>query len=237
MMPNLMADSLPPLRFTNSPTDPTPGRPEGAVDDGGTTGAGRCEADWIRAAQQGDREAFAELVTLYWDRLHRWLLQMTRDPHKAEDLTQETFLKVLAALGSFREGTNFRAWVFRIAHNNFVNLKRSERKNVATLSEDPPGRDTAGPDDAAAEREAVVVVRKAMSELGPDFRSALLLRIDEGLSFRDIAQVMNITEETARWRVFKARRQLMKAIGAEIWSLEEAEDEKPKATKGKDKGP
>lgn len=204
--------------------------------DATAVGAGKLEADWIRAAQGGDRAAFAELVNLYWDRLHRWLLQMTRDRHKAEDLTQETFLKVLAALGSFREGTNFRAWVFRIAHNNFVNLKRSERRNTTTLTDDPPGRDAAGPDDAAAEREAVVVVRKAMSELGPDFRSALLLRIDEGLSFRDIAQVMNITEETARWRVFKARRQLMKAIGAEIWSLETDDaDDASKPTKGKDK--
>ncbi len=80
------------------------------------------ESDWITAAQAGDRQAFGQLVERYWDRLYRWLYHLTRDRHKAEDLVQETFLKVLAALDSFRPGSNFRAWLFRIGHNNFVNL-------------------------------------------------------------------------------------------------------------------
>jgi RNA polymerase sigma-70 factor (ECF subfamily) len=100
-----------------------------------------------------------------------------------------------------------------------VNLKRAERKTTSALPEDPPGRDIHGPDETAAEREAIQVVRKAMDSLAPEFREAILLRIDEELSFRDIAEIMSITEETARWRVFKARRLLMKAIGSEIWSL------------------
>ncbi|MGL6097029.1 MAG: RNA polymerase sigma factor, partial [Fimbriiglobus sp.] len=74
------------------------------------------EPEWIAAAQRGDRAAFARLVDAYWDRLYRWLYQMTRDRHRAEDLVQETFLKALAGLGSFRPGTNFRAWLFRIGH-------------------------------------------------------------------------------------------------------------------------
>ena len=66
------------------------------------------EAEWIRAAQTGDRSAFARLVERYWDRLYRWLYHLTRDRHAAEDLTQETFLKALAAISSFRPGSNFR---------------------------------------------------------------------------------------------------------------------------------
>jgi RNA polymerase sigma factor (sigma-70 family) len=85
------------------------------------------EAEWIRAAQGGDRSAFARLVERYWDRLYRWLYHLTRDRHAAEHLTQETFLRALAAIKSFRPGSNFRAWVFRIGHNNFVNQKRAER--------------------------------------------------------------------------------------------------------------
>ena len=72
------------------------------------------EPEWILAAQAGDRQAFARLVDAYWDRLFRWLFHLTRDRHRAEDLTQETFLKALAALDSFRAGSNFRAWLFRI---------------------------------------------------------------------------------------------------------------------------
>jgi RNA polymerase sigma-70 factor (ECF subfamily) len=171
------------------------------------------EAAWIAAAQAGDRAAFARLVEAYWDRLYRWLYQLTRDRHKAEDLTQETFLKVLAALGSFRSGTNFRAWLFRIGHNNFVNLKRAERKNVQSLADDPPGKATTGPEGGAIDREALKIVADAVAKLSEEFRSALLLRVDEQLSFRDVAAALNITEETARWRVFKARQKLMAAVG------------------------
>jgi RNA polymerase sigma-70 factor, ECF subfamily len=175
------------------------------------------ESVWLAQAQAGDRAAFAKVVDLYWDRLYRWLYQLTRDPHKAEDLTQETFLKVLAAIGSFHLGTNFRAWLFRIGHNNFVNLKRAERKNQQTLPDEPPSRDLTGPDDKAADREMMAKVAKAVSELPTEFRTALLLRIDEDLSFRDVAGILNITEETARWRVFKARQKLMKTLGEELF--------------------
>ena len=175
------------------------------------------ESDLIVAAQGGDRQAFGRLVGAYWDRLYRWLFHLTRDRHRAEDLTQETFLKALAAVGSFRPGTNFRAWLFRIGHNNFVNLKRAERKNVQTLSDDPPSRDPGTPDGSAADRESLRLVARAVEDLSAEFRSALLLRVDDQLSFRDVAAVLNITEETARWRVFKARQKLMKAIGPGLW--------------------
>lgn len=182
------------------------------------------ESDWIAAAQLGDRQAFGKLVERYWDRLYRWLYQMTRDKHKAEDLTQETFLKVLGALGSFRAGTNFRAWVFRIGHNNFVNLKRSERRVTQTLPDDAPSRDLSGPDDTAADRETLRVVAQAIAELPTEFRSALMLRADEGLSFREVATILNITEETARWRVFKARQRLMKTLGNELFNGDSPEE-------------
>jgi RNA polymerase sigma-70 factor (ECF subfamily) len=174
------------------------------------------EAEWIRAAQAGDRSAFARLIERYWDRLYRWLYHLTRDRHTAEDLTQETFLKALAAINSFRPGSNFRAWVFRIGHNNFVNQKRAERRTKHPLPEE-----TAGPELGVAEattehREALEAVSKAVADLPSDFRAALLLRVNEGLSFREVAKILNTTEETARWRVFKARQKLMKVLAPEL---------------------
>src|SRR5229473_3918417 len=70
----------------------------------------------IHAAQKGDRDAFAVLVERYWDRLYRWLYHLTHNRHAAEDVAQETFLKAFAGLASFKAGTNFRAWLFRIAY-------------------------------------------------------------------------------------------------------------------------
>jgi RNA polymerase sigma-70 factor (ECF subfamily) len=174
------------------------------------------EADWIQAAQEGDRAAFARLVDHYWDRLYRWLFHLTRDRHAAEDLTQETFLKALAALRSFRSGSNFRAWVFRIGHNNFVNQKRAEKRTRVPLPEDTPSRDINSAETMAEGRETLEAVSKAVDDLPSDFRSALLLRVEQGLSFRDVAKVLSITEETARWRVFKARQKLVKVLAPEM---------------------
>ncbi|AWM39914.1 ECF RNA polymerase sigma factor SigE [Gemmata obscuriglobus] len=176
------------------------------------------EAEWIRAAQNGDRSAFALLIDAYWDRLYRWLYHLTRDRHTAEDLTQETFLRALAAVKSFRPGSNFRAWVFRIGHNNFVNQKRSERRTKHQLSDETPAPASEGnsAESAAENREALEVVSRAVADLPSDFRAALLLRVEEGLSFREVAKVLNTTEETARWRVFKARQKLMKVLSPEL---------------------
>jgi RNA polymerase sigma-70 factor (ECF subfamily) len=174
------------------------------------------EADWIRAAQSGDRSAFARLVDRYWDRLYRWLYHLTRDRHTAEDLTQETFLKSLAALRSFRPGSNFRAWVFRIGHNNFVNQKRASRRTKHPLPEDAAGAESAGPVHTVEDREALELVQKAVTELPSDFRAALMLRVEEGLSFREVAKVLGTTEETARWRVFKARQKLLKVLSPDL---------------------
>jgi RNA polymerase sigma-70 factor (ECF subfamily) len=173
------------------------------------------EADWIRDAQAGDRSAFARLVERYWDRLYRWLYHVTRDRHAAEDLTQETFLKALAAMKSFRPGSNFRAWVFRIGHNNFVNQKRSDRRTKQQLPEDSAA-DEISAEATAENREALEIVAKAVAELPEDFRAALTLRVEEELSFRDVAKILNTTEETARWRVFKARQKLMKVLAPEL---------------------
>jgi RNA polymerase sigma factor (sigma-70 family) len=173
------------------------------------------EAGLILGAQGGDREAFAALVERYWDRLYRWLSHLTRDGHSAEDLAQETFLKAFAALDSFRAGSNFRAWLFRIAHNNFVNLRRAVRPNRVPLPADWSD-DAAGPEDEALSREALKTLAEAVSKLPVDFRSALLLRAEADLSFREIADVMGITEQTARWRVFKARQKLMSVLEPEM---------------------
>lgn len=170
------------------------------------------ETDWITAAQAGDRKAFARLVDRYWDRLFRWLVQLARNRHRAEDLTQETFLKALAAIDSFRPGSNFRAWLFRIGHNNFVNLTRSERRTKQPMPEDAPAPERGGPLTGAADREAVATVGKAIEQLPEEFRAALLLHCQEGLAYKDVAKILNTTEETARWRVFKARQKLMQML-------------------------
>lgn len=165
----------------------------------------------LRDAQKGDRAAFASLVSSYWDRLYRWLYHLTRDRHTAEDLTQDTFLKAFAHLNRFQAGTNFAAWLFRIGHNNFANHYRSHARQRETLPDDLPSPG-ANPVEEASHRELVQGVERAIQRLAPEFRAALVLRIEEGLSFRQIAEILDVTEETARWRVFKARQKLLSQV-------------------------
>ena len=168
------------------------------------------ESRLVRAAQGGDRPAFAVLVEAYWERLYRWLYQLTRDRHQAEDLAQEAFLKALANLDRFQAGTNFRAWLFRIAHNAFANQHRAARGR-APLPDDLASPQL-GPDDEALSREALARLDGAVAALPAEFKAALLLRVNEELSFRQVAEVLGVTEETARWRVFKARQKLLERL-------------------------
>ncbi len=168
----------------------------------------------IRGAQQGDRQAFARLVERYWDGLYRWLYHLAHDRHTAEDLAQEAFLKALNGLHTFRPGTNFRAWLFRIAHNTYANHRRSARPRQP-FPEDVAADDE-GPVEQALSREALRLLAQAVSRLPADFRAAFLLRAEEGLSFRQVGDVLGITEETARWRVFKARQKLMSVLAPQL---------------------
>ena len=171
------------------------------------------EQMWIQRAQAGDREAFAALVETYWLRIHRWLFGLTRNSHAAEDLTQDVFLKGWAKLHTFTAGTYFRAWLFRLAGNCFLDSRRGPR-GQPTLALPPAtaGRD---PDPVATlcSRETQTQVEAALGRLPLKFRAPFLLRMQEELSFQEIAGALGLTEETARWRVFKARKLLLKDLG------------------------
>jgi RNA polymerase sigma-70 factor (ECF subfamily) len=169
----------------------------------------------ICVAQQGSRRAFAGLVERYWDRLFRWLYHLTHDQHTAEDLAQETFMKAFAGLARFRAGSNFQAWLFRIAHNNFVNQRRNVARQRQQLPEQLATKEES-PVEQAVNREGKQLLARAVARLPSEFRSAFLLRAEQGMSFREIAAVLRITEETARWRVFKARQKLLSVLAPEL---------------------
>jgi RNA polymerase sigma-70 factor (ECF subfamily) len=185
-------------------TNPTESRPPAAD-----------ETALIHRAQRGERQAFAVLVEHYWPRLYRWLYHLTHDRHAAEDLAQETFLKALAGLASFHPGSHFQAWLFRIAYNGFVNQRRTTTRARQVFLTQPIHRG-AGPAEEAMSRETLQLLARAVGRLPSAYRAAFLLRAEEGLSFREIAAVLEISEETARWRVFKARQKLMQVLAPQL---------------------
>lgn len=173
------------------------------------------EPDLIARAKQGDREASAALVDQYWDRLYRWLYHLTHHQHTAEDLAQETFLKAFSRLETFRWGNNFQAWLYRIAYNAFLNQCR-----VLARTKHPFPDDVADvgepPDEVAMSRESLQLLARAVGRLPNEFRAAFMLRAQEGMSFKEIADVLETTEQTARWRVFKARQKLLSVLAPQL---------------------
>jgi RNA polymerase sigma-70 factor (ECF subfamily) len=174
------------------------------------------ELSWIRRAQAGDQGAFAQLVDAYWLRIYRWLYGLTRNTHAAEDLTQDVFLKAWVKLHTFAAGTYFRAWLFRLASNCFLDSRRGPRGQAAQAL--PPAIAAHDPDPVATlcSRETQTQVDAALRKLQIRFRAPFLLRIQADLSFQEIAAILGLTEETARWRVFKARKLLVKELGSAL---------------------
>jgi RNA polymerase sigma-70 factor (ECF subfamily) len=172
------------------------------------------ENDWVRKARTGDRAAFAALVDRYWDCLRRWLFGLTGKEHLAEDLTQEAFFRAWSALPRLQADVTFVVWLFRIARNCFLDYRRGPHgRQPKRLPADLSGP-SADPLGELLHREAQSRLEAALGGLPTHYRAAYLLWTQEDLPYCQIAQVLAITEETARWRVCKARQSLLKEMKA-----------------------
>jgi RNA polymerase sigma-70 factor (ECF subfamily) len=169
---------------------------------------------WIRRAQQGERAAFAPLVEQYWPRVCRWLHAHLYNGEVAEDLTQEVFLKAWTALPSFEARSTLRPWLFTIARNCLLDHQRSPRS--LALARLPENLSTKGPGPMSnlLHEEGRGMLAAACVRLPEHLRTAFLLWTHEQMPYDEIAEVLDITEPTARWRVCKARHLLLEAVGS-----------------------
>jgi RNA polymerase sigma-70 factor (ECF subfamily) len=159
---------------------------------------------------------FAAVVETHWNAVYRLLYRLTGNGHDTEDLTQEAFLRALDRRDSFQPGTNMRAWLLRIASNAFFDLQRKRKTAKATPLEFDVAGDAepqAGPAEAG---ELGGLLAAAIARLPETERVVFLLRSQEDLSFREIAQAIGGTEETARWHMLQARRRLMALLNGAL---------------------
>jgi RNA polymerase sigma-70 factor (ECF subfamily) len=180
----------------------------------------------VERAQRGDRRAFEMLVMKYQRKLTRLLSRLVRDPAEVEDVTQEAFIKAYRALPGFRGDSAFYTWLYRIgintAKNYLVALGRRAPTSTSFDNEEAESfedadalRDNSTPEGEAIGREIANTVNRAMEALPEDLRTAITLREIEGLSYEEIANVMNCPIGTVRSRIFRARE----AIAAELRPL------------------
>jgi RNA polymerase sigma-70 factor (ECF subfamily) len=177
------------------------------------------QEQWLRQAQAGDRQAFAALVQCHWRGVYRWLHGLTRSSHLAEDLTQDTFLRAWVALHTLRDGARFRPWLFRIARNCFLDSHKGRSAVTVQTLPDSVTTTEPGPLTAVLAQECQALLQDACERLPIHLRAPLLLWTYEELSYAEIAEALGVTEETARWRVCKARKQLLKLVGAYLDKL------------------
>ncbi len=189
---------------------------------------GEREADLalVERVQSGDREAFGLLVGKYQRKLLRLVMRLVRDPAEAEDVTQEAFIKAYRALPNFRGESAFYTWLYRIGVNTAKNWLVAHGRRMPTMSEiagdETEGieetvllRDDETPDRVLMSRQIGETVNAAMEALPEDLRTAISLREIEGLSYEEIAQVMDCPIGTVRSRIFRARE----AIAARLRPL------------------
>jgi RNA polymerase sigma-70 factor (ECF subfamily) len=179
---------------------------------------GEREADLVlvERVQSGDREAFGLLVDKYQRRLLRLVMRMVRDPAEAEDVTQEAFIKAYRALPNFRGESAFYTWLYRIGVNTAKNWLVANGRRMPTVSdimdEESEGIDDGGllrddetPDRVLMSKQIGETVNAAMDALPEDLRTAIALREIEGLSYDEIARIMDCPIGTVRSRIFRAR--------------------------------
>jgi RNA polymerase sigma-70 factor, ECF subfamily len=163
----------------------------------------------VRAAQ-GDRRGFDALYRRYLDRVYGYCFYLLGDHHDAEDVTERTFLAALGAIDRFRdEGATFRAWLFRIAHNELANALRARSRHPTTsldaVMEPAVDDDPAGILGLAEESRRL---RRALARLSGDRRHVIVLRFVDGLSAREIGAVLGRSEGAVRVLQHRALRDL-----------------------------
>jgi RNA polymerase sigma-70 factor (ECF subfamily) len=167
----------------------------------------------LRKAQRGDERAFAIILRMYETPVYNYVLRLTNgEKSLAEDLTQEVFLRVFQGLPRFSLRCKFTTWLFQVTKNRVLDeLRAKERRPLASVCIDdvPPLQALELPAERVEEIDALW---RAIDGLPVDLKMALLLRDVVGLSYNEIADSLEITLATVKWRIFKAREDVQVAV-------------------------
>ena len=212
----------PPLQAARAPDWGEPERPS-VSDWASALSWGRDESELVTELQAGSETAFDWLVTHYHGPVYNLIVSMLADPSDAADGTQEVFLKAFRGIRCFRQGSSLKTWLYRIAIREALNhkrwFKRHLQKNVSIDAEPEEGHNaieiedlSATPFDQLAAHEIQQAVQHALQEIPQVFRGAVILRDLEGLSYEEIAEVLECSVGTVKSRILRGRRALKELL-------------------------
>lgn len=173
------------------------------------------ELNVIHRAQQGDAQAFAELVKAYQGPVYRLALGMGLSPHDAEEVAQEAFVAAWRGLPNFRGDSKFFTWLYQLTHHAAIDFLRREKRhgNTVELAERPEiSGEENRPEEIVEQQGDREAVAAAMQELTPEYREILLLRYMQELDYDEIAAVLAVPAGTVKSRLNRAKAQLKEIL-------------------------
>jgi len=175
------------------------------------------DAPLVARAKRGDREAFSRLVERHHRRVFGTAHRMLGDREAAADMTQDTFLAAWRALGGFEERARFSTWITKIAMNRCRNaLRASAAARTRPLLTDPPADPARGPEAVVGDREVAAHLERALGQIDPGHREILVLREIDGLSYDEMAEILELEAGTVKSRLHRARAALREKIRG-VW--------------------
>jgi len=189
--------------------------------------------------QNGDEDAFRELVKRYKEPITSFAMRMLNDRDKALDIAQETFINVFTHVDGYRPLASFDGWLYRIAYNLSINeIRRRKRQPSISLDAPPPGSDRdrpglepahEGPDaeEGILGAERCELVRRCVAALPAKYRGAIVMKDMEGLTFEQIANILDCPESTVKSRVMRARRMLRERLAPHLETQVSARSVRP----------
>jgi RNA polymerase sigma-70 factor (ECF subfamily) len=182
------------------------------------------EAEFLIRAQQGDRNAFSELVRIHAQGVFNVIYRMCGDTLIAEDAAQETFIRAWQNLSSYRSQTSLRNWLYRIAFNAAMDMIRKEKRILPNNIEDLQLADERpGPESMLSNQEQTNLVQRAVLSLPDASRAVLVLREYEGMSYHEIANTLDIPVGTVMSRLNYARKLLKNELEPKLFVLVEVQ--------------
>lgn len=172
----------------------------------------------IQRCLAGDQDAWAQIVRQHWRKVFNIAYKFTGKHDEAEDLTQDVFLKIFKSLETFDRRANFQTWLVSVSRNLCIDHYRSVRKERETIDRDvdagqlTPAATTVSPVAALEQADRVALLKKALAQLPPTLRSAVLLRDIQELSYQEIADRLNLPEGTVKSRINRGRTELSRQI-------------------------